>query len=62
MIKVTEEEMYKSGICFVKVQIGDDLRVFFDGDYDCLYNHLDKLGMESKDILHHFNSFKKVKL
>ena len=62
MIRVTEDRM-DEGTYFIRVQkTGEDDRVFFDGDENCIWNYLLELGLGDSEINTYLNSIKNVKL
>lgn len=71
MILITEESRKFNGetIHFVRVfrqsvqdDVSDDERVFYDGEENCLYTHLLKLGLSPREIELQLTIFKNVKL
>ncbi len=46
MIKVTKNKMESEDVDFIKVENGDEMAVFFEGDLNCLYHHLMSIGVD----------------
>jgi hypothetical protein len=66
MIQVQELQM-NEGTYFIRVTkttLGepDDVRVFFDGDSNCIWTYLLSLGLNDAEIETQLNSFNNVKL
>ncbi len=51
MIKVTKEKMNDDNTEFIKVESGDEIAVFFEGDYHCFYNHLMNVGIDKASAM-----------
>lgn len=65
MIQLQQKQM-DEGVYYVEVlhetPIVEDIRVFFEGDYDCLTTYLLELGMKEKEIEIILEEFDKVGL
>ena len=66
MIQIQELKM-NEGTYFIRVtkttpREVDDVRVFFNGDENCIWTHLLSLGLSDIEIEKQLNSFNNVKL
>ncbi len=66
MIKVEECKMENEDVWFVRVTHTkphlEDIRVFFDGDSNCLWTYLLSLGLNDSGIETQLDSFVNIKL
>jgi len=60
MIKVTKERMTDDNTEFIKVENGDEMAVFFEGDYHCFYNHLMNVGVDKATAMTLRETYKQV--
>ncbi len=59
--KLLDEDIYYVEVTHETPHV-EDVRVFFEGDYDCITTYLSELGMEEKEIKIQLEVFKDVKL
>ena len=60
MIKVTKEIMKDDDTEFIKVENGDEMAVFFEGDYHCFYNHLINVGIDKATAMELRETYKLI--
>ncbi len=60
MIKVTKNKMESEDVDFIKVEDGDEVAVFFEGDLGCFYHHLLSVGIDRATAITLKETYKNV--